>query len=116
MKTEFTDRKLQLKPLALLKRIATFIPGIERLACRYSGGTISARYCYFVWLRHLVKAYENGLKTRFNRVAELGPGDSLGVGLAAMIPPELPVVGGFVWHDSVIFLRKKALEISGTMM
>ena len=42
-------------------------------------------YRYSVWLRHLVKAAEAGLPTHFETVAELGPGDSLGTGLAALL-------------------------------
>ena len=48
-------------------------------------GTHSARYCYSVWLRHLVTAHENNLQTDPRVVAELGPGSSLGIGLAALI-------------------------------
>ncbi len=50
-----------------------------------AGGTASARYCYAVWMRHLL------LLAKFNggkipaQVAEIGPGDSLGVGLAALL-------------------------------
>lgn len=50
-----------------------------------TGGTQSARYCYSVWLRHLVIAHQNGLKGVPQVVAELGPGDSLGIGLAALL-------------------------------
>jgi hypothetical protein len=38
----------------LMKGIATFVPGVRRLANRRAGGPASARYCYSVWLRHLV--------------------------------------------------------------
>ena len=48
-------------------------------------GTISPRYCYSIWLRHLVLAHAHGLPTNPRVLAELGPGHSLGVGLAAMI-------------------------------
>lgn len=75
----------QLKARALAKGLATFVPGLGRLACRQSGGTVSARYCYSVWLRHLVKAADAGLPTSLASVAELGPGDSFGIGLAAML-------------------------------
>ncbi|MCL1826450.1 MAG: hypothetical protein FWG20_00210 [Candidatus Cloacimonetes bacterium] len=54
----------------------------------YSGGTQgsdSARYCYAVWLRHLVLSFQNGLEAVPQRVAEFGPGDSLGIGLAALL-------------------------------
>lgn len=45
----------------------------------------SARYCYSVWLRHLVVARRHGLPTDPTVVAELGPGHSIGVGLAALL-------------------------------
>jgi len=48
-------------------------------------GTDTARYCYSVWLRHLSIAYENKLTTQPNVIAKLGPGDSLGIGLAGLI-------------------------------
>lgn len=75
--------RLRLRPL--LKGLATFVPGVRGLANRGSGGTISARYCYAVWLRHLVRLAEAGLPTVPQRLAELGPGDSFGIGLAAML-------------------------------
>jgi len=74
-----------LKLVSIAKGIGTYVPGLGRLACRGFGGAASARYCYSVWLRHLVKAGEAGLLVSFHRVAELGPGDTLGVGLAAML-------------------------------
>lgn len=69
----------------LLKGIITYIPCLYKLFSGGTGGTISARYCYSVWLRHLTMAYKNGLSTQPKAVAELGPGDSLGIGLAALI-------------------------------
>ena len=68
----------------LIFGIATFIPG-NWFRVKGTGGTDSARYCYSVWLRHLVTANNNGLNTAPRVVAELGPGDSLGIGLAALI-------------------------------
>lgn len=64
----------------------TFVPGAKHFLHRATGGTSSARYCYSVWLRHLTLAKEAGL-WRFPtpRIAELGPGDSIGTGLAALI-------------------------------
>src|SRR5688500_2028997 len=76
---------MQIKPVAVAKGMATFIPGVTRLACGGSGGTDSPRYCYAVWLRHLARLAEAGFDTSFPNVAELGPGDSLGIGLCAVL-------------------------------
>ncbi len=69
----------------LLVGAATYVPGLRNLTARRTGGTASARYCYSVWMRHLVMAHTSGIATRFGTVAELGPGDSLGMGLAALL-------------------------------
>jgi len=70
----------------ILKGIATYLPFIKSSVDIRTGGTESARYCYSVWLRHLVIAKKNGLlKRNFDTVAELGPGDSIGTGIAALI-------------------------------
>ena len=69
----------------LIKGFATFVPGLNRLLQVRTGGTGSARYCYSIWMRYLVMAYESGLPTRPDVAAELGPGKSLGVGCAALL-------------------------------
>ncbi|MDY7010365.1 MAG: methyltransferase domain-containing protein [Planctomycetota bacterium] len=69
----------------VVKGIATYLPGLGRFACRKTGGTDSARYCYSVWLRHLVMIHQTGLDDSPKVVAELGPGDSIGTGLAALL-------------------------------
>jgi len=74
---------VNIKPV--LRGIATYIPKLSKLVEGRAGDTISARYCYSVWLRHLVMAYKNGLSHQPDVIAELGPGDSLGIGLAALI-------------------------------
>src|SRR5689334_3926898 len=70
------------------------VPGMQRLQEIRSplrkrhlgtGGSSSARYCYSVWLRHLSMAARLGLNTDPKDVAELGPGHSIGVGLAALL-------------------------------
>lgn len=46
---------------------------------------LSPRYCYSVWLRHLVMAADCGLRTDPAAVAELGPGATQGTGIAALL-------------------------------
>ncbi|MEO8019664.1 MAG: methyltransferase domain-containing protein [Pseudomonadota bacterium] len=75
---------MKLKLKALLSGLATYIPRYR--AMRRTGGTDSARYCYSVWLRHLVLANAASPRLGVPRVvAELGPGDSIGIGLAALL-------------------------------
>jgi hypothetical protein len=61
------------------------VPGLHRLLRRGTGGSTSARYCYSVWLRHLVLNARVNPTLQFRAVAELGPGDSIGIGLAALL-------------------------------
>jgi len=76
---------MQVKPSIFLKGLATYIPGAGKYLCSGSGGTVSSRYCYSVWMRHLIKAYEAGFDIRLRKIAELGPGDTLGIGLCAVL-------------------------------
>jgi hypothetical protein len=69
----------------ILRESLTFLPGVQRFLTPGAGGTHSARYCYSVWLRHLDHAAAAGLDVPPRVVAELGPGNSLGVGLAALL-------------------------------
>ena len=62
----------------------TYIPGLHAALRRGTGGSTSARYCYSVWLRHLVLNRSRS-GSPIETVAELGPGDSLGIGLAALL-------------------------------
>ncbi len=77
--------------LQLAYGLTTFLPVLGPFLIRWryntkgTGGTCSARYCYSVWLRHLIHAKKNGYDDQPETMAELGPGDSLGVGLAALI-------------------------------
>ena len=68
----------------MLVGILTHIPKLHKAFQRGTGGTNSARYCYSVWLRHLTKLIEAGMPFP-NAVAEFGPGDSIGIGLAALL-------------------------------
>jgi hypothetical protein len=65
--------------------VLSFVPGIPDSIYRGTGGTGSAEYCYCTWLRHLVLANSAGMESVPRVVAELGPGDSIGVGIAALL-------------------------------
>jgi len=73
---------MKIRPV--LKGIASYFPGFPWKK-RSSGGTINARYCYGVWLRHLVLLFKNGMREHPMALAEIGPGDSLGTGIAALL-------------------------------
>lgn len=69
-----------------IKGLLTIIPGGRLiLPKQVTGGTNSAHYCYEVWMKHLTMLRENGMQSIPETVAELGPGDSMGIGLAAML-------------------------------
>jgi hypothetical protein len=75
---------MYIRPLALAA--STYVPGLAQLLARKgTGGTNSAPYCYDVWMKHLVLLAGAGMRGIPHTLAELGPGDSLGVGLAAIL-------------------------------
>jgi hypothetical protein len=63
-----------------LKSYAPFLSSF-----RGTGGTTSSRYCYAVWLRHFTLIRDGGLGAAMESIVELGPGDSIGVGIAALL-------------------------------
>lgn len=69
----------------LIYGVLSFTPGLATTFSKGTGGTISARYCYSIWMRHVVLSRLNGAAPDLHVVGELGPGDSIGVGLAALI-------------------------------
>jgi SAM-dependent methyltransferase len=70
---------------SMVKGMLTFVPGWQWVRRREGGGAGSARYCYSVWLRHRILAAKCGFISQPEAVAELGPGDSIGAGLAALL-------------------------------
>jgi SAM-dependent methyltransferase len=74
---------MELTPL--LKGALTFVPGLYRPGANAEGGSIAGRYCYTVWGRHLARWQAVGFDAVPGVVAELGPGLSFGVGLAALL-------------------------------
>lgn len=73
-----------IKPL--VKGLLTFVPGASRVLPKgRTGGTDKASYCLEVWLKHLALLRAAGMRGTPRTLAELGPGDSIGVGLAALL-------------------------------
>ena len=69
----------------ILKGIIKNIPGIELILRKQTGETINSRYCYSVWMRHLINISNNSMSGVPDEVVELGPGHSLGTGFAALL-------------------------------
>ena len=67
----------------ILGGFKSYVPG--GVSMHVAGGTDSARYCYTIWLRHLSILYKNGFTKIPNTIAELGPGNSIGTGLAGLL-------------------------------
>jgi len=67
----------------IIKGIISYVPGIYRFVD--DTRSVSAEFCYSVWLRHLVIAHRKGLDTDPDVFLELGPGSSIGVGMCAML-------------------------------
>ena len=70
----------------LLGGLKSYLP-IPAATYKGTGGTVSGAYCYTVWLRHLSlnTKYLRGRAFHPGTVVELGPGDSIGLGLAALL-------------------------------
>lgn len=88
--------------------MATFAPCGRELGCRHTGGSDSARYCYSVWLRHLRTASMNGLRVPPESVGELGPGDSIGTGVAVLL-------SGSSYYCAFDVVRYAAAELNAAM-
>ena len=69
----------------ILLGLLTHVPGLHAALHRGTGGTNSARYCYSVWLRHMAIAAQNSTMPPHGTLAEIGPGDSLGIGVSALL-------------------------------
>ena len=89
-----------------------------------TGGTDAAPYCYEVFLKHLTLCHEAGMASVPSSVAEIGPGDSIGIGLAALIagaerycgldvvPYSLSERNHRIFGDLVAFFRDRAPNAS----
>jgi hypothetical protein len=69
---------------AIAKGLTTFVVPPSWLN-RSDGRTHAARYCYSVYLRHLVHLDAVGADTNPRTIAEIGPGASIGTGLSGLI-------------------------------
>src|SRR5438552_1627919 len=92
----------------ILKGTLTWVPVLNawRLRRAATGGSDSPRYCYSAWLRHLVSLNTYGFRINDMRVGELGPGDSIGIGLSALLSGASQYVG----LDIVPFSAEANLE------
>lgn len=79
----------------MLKGALTWVPVLNEYRRRRAstGGSRSPRYCYSVWLRHLVLLDKYGFRVSGASIGELGPGDSIGIGLAALLSGAVQYVG-----------------------
>jgi len=71
--------------LFTLKLLAGGIKSYAPSTYRGTGGSNSARYCYSAWLRHFTLIRDAGFAEPLGSIVELGPGDSIGLGLAALL-------------------------------
>lgn len=95
--------ELRLAPVA--RGLLTFVPALnDLLPARSIGHTANAQYCYGVWLKHLTLLHAHGMTAMPRTLAELGPGESLGVGLCALLSGSDRYVGlDAVPHSSSSF-------------
>jgi len=75
----------QLRWQSVAKGLGTLVPVVSTLANSAAGSPVSARYFYSVWLRHLVSIASVRPRFSYEVVAELGPGDALGMGICALL-------------------------------
>lgn len=75
---------MRLRPL--IRGLISYIPIIKQIIPKTgTGGSSSSKYCYSVWMRHLIHLESCGLNNIPVTVGEIGPGDSIGIGLAALL-------------------------------
>jgi SAM-dependent methyltransferase len=84
--------EMRFAPVA--RGLLTYVPALnDLLPSKSVGHTDSAAYCYGVWMKHLTLLHAHGLRQMPQTVAELGPGESLGVGICALLSGASHYVG-----------------------
>lgn len=107
---------INLKPL-VRGVISYFIPD-RWIPRKGTGGSNSAEYCYSVWLRHLVQLQRTELissSADLKRIAELGPGDSLGIGISALFSGVKEYYALDVIEHSNIVVNKMMIDSIGKL-
>lgn len=73
--------------LAVVRGLATYVAPLDwyRKKRKTGRSTEDAVYCYTVWMRHLSTMQTFGWHPAGKKIGELGPGNSAGVGVAALL-------------------------------
>lgn len=92
-----------------MRIIIGFVP--ELFPRQHQERNWGSRYYYSVWLRHLIMAHKYGFQSIPRVIVEIGPGGSLGVGLAALLSgveryQGLDAVNLFNVKDNLVMLQQ----------